>query len=103
MQARVWQDYFLKEKNQEVPMMRRSIQNINYYLDKEPEGCFVAIMDGRIAGSIISHVWGKVGWFGPLEVEATLQNQGIGKALVVYWPPEKWGLIDHPLTASAAE
>lgn len=82
MQAIVWQDYFLKEKNQQVPMMRRSLQNINYYLDKEPEGCFVAIQDGKIAGSIISHVWGKIGWFGPLEVEATLQNQGIGKALV---------------------
>ena len=63
-------------------MMRRSLQNINYYLEKEPEGCFVAILDGRIAGSIISNVWGKIGWFGPLEVEATLQGQGIGKALV---------------------
>ncbi len=63
-------------------MMRRSLQNINYYLEKEPEGCFVAIQDGKIAGSIISHVWGKIGWFGPLEVEATLQGQGIGKALV---------------------
>ena len=82
MQARVWQDHFLKEKNQQVPMMRRSFQNINYYLDKEPEGCFVAIQDGKIAGSIISHIWGKIGWFGPLEVEATMQNQGIGKALV---------------------
>ncbi|MCK5024339.1 MAG: GNAT family N-acetyltransferase [Thermoplasmata archaeon] len=82
MQARVWQDHFLKEKNQHVPMMRRSLKNINYYLEKEPEGCFVAVWDGKIAGSIISHVWGKVGWFGPLEVEATLQNQGIGKALV---------------------
>ena len=63
-------------------MMRRSLQNINYYLEKEPEGCFVAIQDGKIAGSILSHVWGKIGWFGPLEVEAVLQNQGIGKALV---------------------
>lgn len=63
-------------------MMKRSHKNINYYLKKEPEGCFVAILDGKIAGSIISNVWGKVGWFGPLEVEAPLQNQGIGKALV---------------------
>ena len=82
MQARVWQDYFLKERNQEVPMMRRSIQNMNYYLDKEPGGCFVAIQDGIIVGTIITHVWGKVGWFGPLEVEAAQQGQGIGKALV---------------------
>ena len=82
MQARVWQDHFLKEKNQQVPMMRRSLQNMNYYLEKESEGCFVALQDGKIVGSIISHVWGKIGWFGPLEVEATQQGQGIGKALV---------------------
>ena len=63
-------------------MMQRSLQNINYYLEKEPEGCFVAFMDGKIAGTIISHIWGKIGWFGPLEVEASQQGQGIGKALV---------------------
>ena len=82
MQARVWQDHFLKEQNQQVPMMRRSLQNMKYYIEKEPEGCYVAVQNGKIAGSIISHVWGKVGWFGPLEVEAPLQGQGIGKALV---------------------
>ena len=82
MQARVWQDYFLKEYNQQVPMMRRSIQNMNYYIEKESEGCFVAIQDEKIVGSIISHVWGKIGWFGPLEVDATCQNQCIGKGLV---------------------
>ena len=63
-------------------MMHRSLQNMNYYIEKEPEGCFVALQDGKIVGSIISHIWGKVGWFGPLEVEATQQGQGIGKALV---------------------
>jgi len=55
---------------------------MNYYIKKEPEGCFVSVQDGKVTGSIISHVWGKVGWFGPLEVEADLQGQGIGKALV---------------------
>ena len=82
MQARVWQDHFLKEKNLKVPMMRRSLQNFNYYLGKEPEGCFIAIGNGKIVGSIISHVWGEIGWFGPLEVDAPHQGRGIGKALV---------------------
>ncbi len=72
----------MKEQNQQVPMMRRSLQNMKYYIEKEPDGCYVAVQDGKILGSIISHVWGKVGWFGPLEVEAPLQGQGIGKALV---------------------
>lgn len=83
MQARVWQDYFLKERNQRVPMMTRSLKNINYYLSKEPDGCLGAFSGGKLVGSIISHVWGKVGWFGPLEVDAPSQGQGIGKALVL--------------------
>ena len=82
MQARVWQDYFLKEKNQQVPMMRRSLQNINYYLDKEPAGCFVALKNSKLVGSIFTHTWGKIGWFGPLEVDAPSQGKGIGKKLV---------------------
>ena len=38
-----------------------------------------------------SHNWGPV----PMEYV-------IGKALVVYWPPEKWGLIQLPSSAKAA-
>jgi signal peptidase I len=38
-----------------------------------------------------SHNWGPV----PMEYV-------IGKALLVYWPPEKWGLIDSTQTAIAA-
>jgi len=38
-----------------------------------------------------SHNWGPV----PME-------NVIGRALFVYWPPEQWGLIEHPIAASAA-
>lgn len=38
-----------------------------------------------------SHNWGPV----PLE-------NVIGRALFVYWPPESWGAITHPMTANAA-
>lgn len=38
-----------------------------------------------------SHDWGPV----PMDYV-------IGKALVVYWPPESWGIVDSPETASAA-
>jgi len=38
-----------------------------------------------------SHNWGPV----PME-------NVIGKALFVYWPPQQWGLIEHPIAASAA-
>ena len=63
-------------------MMRRSEKNMTYYIDKEPAGCLMALEDGKPVGSIISHVWGSVGWFGPLEVEPERQARGIGKALV---------------------
>ena len=56
-----------------------------------PEDSLFVLGDNR-NNSSDSHNWGAV----PEEFV-------IGKALVVYWPPEKWGLIDHPLTASAAE
>jgi len=55
---------------------------MNYYLKKEPAGCLVAMDGKRVIGSIISHVWGSVGWFGPLEVDPRYQDKGIGKALV---------------------
>jgi signal peptidase I len=38
-----------------------------------------------------SHNWGPV----PM-------NYVVGKAVLVYWPPQDWGFINHALTASAA-
>jgi signal peptidase I len=38
-----------------------------------------------------SHNWGPV----PME-------NVIGKAIFVYWPPDQWGLIEHPPAVSAA-
>jgi GNAT superfamily N-acetyltransferase len=82
LQAKVWQDYFLREKGLQVPLMRRTRQNLLYYHKKEPDGCFVASLDDRIVGCIFSHVWGTVGWFGPFEVLPEFQRKGIGTALV---------------------
>jgi len=82
LQARVWQDYFLAERNLNVPLIRRTEQNILYYLEKEPQGCFLAEVDEQAAGVIFSHAWGKLGWFGPVEVRTDMQGRGIGKALI---------------------
>lgn len=38
-----------------------------------------------------SHNWGPVP-----------ENYVVGKAVFVYWPPENWGVIDHPKIAAAA-
>ncbi len=55
-----------------------------------PEDSLFVLGDNR-NNSSDSHNWGPV----PLEYV-------IGKALLVYWPPEEWGLIEHPIAAQAA-
>jgi len=55
------------------------------------EGELFVLGDNR-NNSSDSHNWGSV----PLEFV-------IGKALLVYWPPEDWGLVNHIMPANAAQ
>jgi len=54
-----------------------------------PAGTFFVLGDNR-NNSSDSHSWGPV----PLE-------NVVGKAFLVYWPPEEWGLVAHNLTEVA--
>ncbi len=56
-----------------------------------PEGSLFVLGDNR-NNSSDSHNWGMV----PME-------NVIGEALLVYWPPESWGLINGPLPALASD
>jgi signal peptidase I len=56
-----------------------------------PQDSLFVLGDNR-NNSSDSHNWGPV----PLE-------NVVGKALIVYWPPEAWGIITHPKTANAAQ
>lgn len=47
-----------------------------------PEGSLFVLGDNR-NNSTDSHVWGPVD-----------MNHAIGKAMLIYWPPERWGLVD---------
>lgn len=84
---RAWSDLYSKEFSQTFEVPRRTRKNILFYMDKEPDGCIVAESNGRRVGDVFCHVWGKVGWFGPVEVLPSHQNSGIGKRLI-------WGAID---------
>jgi GNAT superfamily N-acetyltransferase len=77
-----WSDLYSKEFHQNFQVPKRSARNVAFYMEKEPEGCMVAEVDGRVVGDVFCHVWGKVGWFGPVEVLPNNQNTGIGKKLI---------------------
>jgi len=57
-------------------------EDLRFMNSMEPEGCFVAISSGRVAGLITSASFGNVGWLGNVIVESIRRGKGIGKALV---------------------
>ncbi len=79
---KAWSDLYSREFQQNMEVPKRTRKNILFYMDKEPAGCLVAESNGKIVGDIFCHVWGKVGWFGPVEVLPSYQNSGIGKQLI---------------------
>jgi signal peptidase I len=55
-----------------------------------PEGSLFVLGDNR-NNSSDSHNWGLVSL-----------DYVVGKALVVYWPPDRWGLVGHQVASPAA-
>lgn len=60
----------------------RSLDFMSLYLEREPEGCFAAVLpDGTLVGVVFGFVWGQIGWFGSLGVLPEWQGHGVGQAL----------------------
>jgi ribosomal protein S18 acetylase RimI-like enzyme len=69
-------------KGQQAELPCRTRTNLLSLLDKDPQGCFVAEIEGQVVGFIFSRTWGSVGWFGTFGVLPDFQGRGIGKQLV---------------------
>ncbi len=51
-------------------------------LDLQPDGCFVAELDGVAVGTVTVCVFGRVAWIAMVLVDASLRGRGIGTALM---------------------
>jgi GNAT superfamily N-acetyltransferase len=51
-------------------------------LDLEPEGCFIAELDGRPVGTTTTCVFDTVAWVAMVLVDAAVRGQGVGTALM---------------------
>jgi GNAT superfamily N-acetyltransferase len=52
------------------------------FLDLQPDGCFVAELDGAAAGTAAAFVFGPVAWVAMVLVEEALRGRGVGAALM---------------------
>lgn len=59
-----------------------SLQGITKYLERNPRSCFVAEIDRRIVGVILSGHDGRRGFIYHLAVDLAYRLEGIGRALV---------------------
>lgn len=57
-------------------------EDFRFMMDLEPNGCFVAIEDGKAVGLATTINFGQVGWIGNVIIEKDRRNKGIGSLLV---------------------
>jgi GNAT superfamily N-acetyltransferase len=53
-------------------------------LDLEPEGCFVAELDGTLVGTTTTCVFGPVAWVAMVLVDTAVRRRGVGRMLMLH-------------------
>jgi GNAT superfamily N-acetyltransferase len=48
----------------------------------EPKGCFLALWQGKPAGTVTTTIYGPIGWVGMMLVDSRLRRHGIGQSLL---------------------
>ncbi len=68
----------------EVDWKQRKMSHINADVEANPDGVFVAEIDGEIAGYITTRInhWTKIGGIPNLAVHPKFQRRGLGKQLI---------------------
>lgn len=66
-----------------IELWNDRIEDLMRMLEYEPEGCFLAELDGTPAGHIFSVSYGKLGWIGLLIVDKAYRRMGIGRSLML--------------------
>jgi len=59
-----------------------SAEVIERFLSYEPDGCFVAEIEGQHVGNVFTVSFGKIGWIGLLIVDEKFRRQGVGTLLM---------------------
>lgn len=54
------------------------------FMNLEPEGCFVAELDGHSVGTITTCVFGRVAWIAMVLVDLNARGKGVGTRLLKY-------------------
>jgi ribosomal protein S18 acetylase RimI-like enzyme len=57
-----------------------------YRIQRYPDYGSAALIGNEVIGYAVVHVWGTLGWIGPVAVEPAMQGRGVGSALT------RWGL-----------
>lgn len=80
--ALAFDEWWKELQGEHAELTRRTRANVLALREKDPEGCFVADVDGEVVGFVFSRTWDSVGWLGPFAVLPAHQGQGIGKQLL---------------------
>ena len=66
-----------------MEMWNVTIEDVRRMFEFEPDGCFMAELEGAPAGHVFSVTYGKLGWIGLLIIKKEFRRMGIARLLML--------------------